>query len=182
MTTKTVVLGDKAVQVMAEDAAEVERFKSEALKQLSDAESKLKSTIEAKDSELGELKAKLADAEKELADAKSIDVDALVAARSELVAQVKAFDASIEVAGKSDIELKRAVVSARYGDELASGASDVEIAAMFKVAAKDAKTNPVASIIKAGIKTNDAAQACSDAFKKSVDGLIVMLQLEKTVK
>lgn len=151
MTTKTVVLGDKAVQVMAEDAAEVERFKSETLKQLSDAESKLKSTIEAKDSELGELKAKLADAEKELADAKSIDVDALVAARSELVAQVRAIDSAIEVTGKSDIELKRAVVTARYGDEIAASASDVEVAAMFKVATKDAKTNPVAEAFKSGV-------------------------------
>lgn len=151
MTTKTVVLGDKAVQVLAEDAAEVERFKSETLKQLSDAESKLKSTIEAKDAELGELKAKLADAEKELADAKSIDVDALVAARSELVAQVRAIDSAIEVAGKSDIELKRAVVTARYGDEIAASASDVEVAAMFKVATKDAKTNPVAEAFKSGV-------------------------------
>src|SRR5690606_2471318 len=79
MTTTAVVLGDKAVQVHVEDAAEVERFKRESAKALADAEAKLTSTIAAKDEEIGKLKAELADAKK----AAEIDVDALVAARSE---------------------------------------------------------------------------------------------------
>src|SRR5699024_12022360 len=98
MTTKTVVLGDKAVQVLAEDAAEVERFKDAAAKALADTESKHAAAIEAKDEEIGKLKAELADAKK----AAEIDVDALVAARTELVAQVKAIDGKIEAKGRSE--------------------------------------------------------------------------------
>lgn len=162
MTTKTVVLGDKAVQVLVEDAAEVERFKTESAKMLADAESKLKSTIEAKDAELGELKAKLAEAEKSVADAKNLDIDALVAARSELVEQVKAIDSAIDVVGKGDAELRKMAVAKKYGDAMVVSASDAEIAAMFKIAAKDAKANPVAEAFKSGVSfVND--QTIGDA-------------------
>lgn len=173
MTTKTVVLGDKAVQVLVEDAAEVERFKADSAKALADAQSAHKSAIDAKDSELGELKVKLADAEKELADAKNIDVDSLVAARSELVAAIKAMDASIEVTGKTDSELRKAAVAKKYGDAMVESASDAEIAAMFKIAAKDsAPANPATAVFAGGIKSfGDAASKSDEAYKKSIAAL-----------
>ena len=140
MTTKTVVLGDKAVQVLATDAAEVERFKDASAKALADAEAQYKATIEAKDEEIGKLKADLKAAQ----DAAVIDVDALVAARSELVTQVKAIDASIDPAGLTDAELRKAAVVAKLGDEMVADAGDAEITGMFKAIAKDAKpSDPV---------------------------------------
>src|SRR5690625_463571 len=140
MTTKTVVLGDKAVQVLAEDAAEVERFKDATTQALADAEAQHKTAIEAKDEEIGKLKADLKAAQ----DAAVIDVDALVAARSELVTQVKAIDASIDPTGLTDAELRKAAVVAKLGDELVADAGEAEITGMFKAIAKDAKpSDPV---------------------------------------
>src|SRR5699024_8894662 len=140
MTTKTVVLGDKAVQVLATDAAEVERFKDASAKALADAEAKHKATVEAKDEEIGKLKADLKAAQ----DAAVSDVDALVAARSELVTQVKAIDASIDPTGLTDAELRKAAVVAKLGDELVADAGEAEITGMFKAIAKDAKpSDPV---------------------------------------
>lgn len=148
---KTVVLGDKAVQVAVTDVAAIEQFKADSAKALADAESKHTAAIEAKDEEIGELKVKLQKAE----DAANIDVDALVAARSDLVAQVKAIDAKIEPKGLTDGELKKAAVAAKLGDAMVQDASDAEISGMFKAIASAAPTNPVADAIQHGIKTND---------------------------
>lgn len=169
MTTKTVVLGDKAVQVLAEDAVEVEKFKEASAKALSDAEAKHNAAVEAKDEEIGKLKAELADAKK----AADIDVDALVAARTELVAQVKAIDAKIEAKGLTDAELRKAAVAAKLGDEMVKDASEAEINGMFKAIAKDAKpADPVADAIRNGIRpVADAATAMNDAHDKSVSDL-----------
>lgn len=152
MTTKTVVLGDKAVQVLVEDAAEVERFKQESAKALADAETKLATTIADKDEEIGKLRAELADAKK----AAEIDVDALVAARTELVAQVKAIDAKIDAKGLSDADLRKAAVAAKLGDEMVKDASEAVILGMFKAIAKDAKpADPVGEAFKYGVKDAD---------------------------
>ena len=152
MTTKTVVLGDKAVQVLAEDAAEVERFKDASAKALADAEAQHKAAIDAKDEEIGTLKADL----KAAKDAAVIDVDALVAARSELVAKVKALDAKIDPTGKTDAELRKAAVSSKLGDEFVADSSEAEINGMFKALAKDAKTaDPVRNAFSAGIGDTD---------------------------
>ena len=170
MTTKTVVLGDKAVQVLVEDAAEVERFKQESANALVDAEDKFTNIIAAKDEEIGKLKAELADAKK----AAEIDVDALVAARTELVAQVKAIDAKIEAKGLSDAELRKAAVAAKLGDEMVKDASEAVILGMFKAIAKDAKpADPVGEALKNGTRqpVGDAAAQMKDAFAKSVDDL-----------
>lgn len=151
MTTKTVVLGDKAVQVLAEDAAEVERFKDASAKALADAEATHTAAITAKDEEIGKLKADLKAAQ----DAAVIDVDALVAARSELVGKVKAIDAKIDPKGMTDAELRKAAVAAKLGDELVKDSSEAEINGMFKAIAKDAKpADPVSDAFSRA--TNDA--------------------------
>lgn len=160
MTTKTVVLGDKAVQVAVDDAAEVERFKDAQAKALADAEAKYTAAIEAKDEEIGELKVKLQKAE----DAAKIDVDALVAARTALVGKVKALDASIDPTGLTDSELKKAAVVAKLGAEAVKDASDAEVNGMFKVlSAVPVQQNPVADAFSAGLKVVDGDNAVTDA-------------------
>src|SRR5699024_1602747 len=86
---KTVVLGDKAVQVAVSDVAAIEQFKKDSAKALADAQTKHEAAITAKDEEIGKLRVELQQAK----DAANIDVDSLVAARTELVNQVKAIDA-----------------------------------------------------------------------------------------
>lgn len=165
METKTIVLGDAAVQVAVSDLAAVEAYKVAMTKKLADAEAAKKAAEDKKDEEIGELKAKLKKAE----DANIVDVDALVAARSALVAQVKAVDAAIEVAGKSDAELRKLAVKSKLGDAAIADASDAEISGMFKVLAAGAgKSNPVADAISTGVKTvGDQATAMQDAWQKA---------------
>lgn len=165
MELKPVVLGDAVAQVAVGDIAAVEAYKVAMTKKLADAEAAKKAAEDKKDEEIGELKAKLKKAE----DAAIVDVDALVAARSALVAQVKAVDAAIEVAGKSDSELRKLAVKSKLGDAAIADASDAEISGMFKVLAAGAgKGNPVADAISTGVKTvGDQATAMQDSWQKA---------------
>lgn len=156
---KTVVLGDKAVQVADADVALIEQYKTDMARKLTDAESKHAAAIAAKDEDIGKLRADLATAQA----AANIDVDSLVAARSELVGQVKAMDASIDPKGKTDAELRKAAVLAKLGDSIVKDASDAEITGMFKALAKDAATtNPVATALRQGVVNVGDAQSLAD--------------------
>ena len=103
---KTVILGDKAVQVEAKDADTVAAILKDH-----------KTAIDAKGTEIGELKGKLATAE-----AKVLDEAAIA----------KLVDAKV------DAKTKRDAVAAKFGDEAVKDASDAEIAGMFKVIDKSA--------------------------------------------
>lgn len=166
---KTVVLGDKAVQVAVADVAAIEQYKADMQRKLADAEAAKKKSEEDKDEEIGKLKADL----KAAKDASIVDVDALVAARTDLVSKVHAIDAKIDVTGKSDADLRKAAVAAKLGDEMVKDASEAVILGMFKAIAKDAKpANPVADAIKHGVvNVGDAAQQMNDAHTKSVADL-----------
>lgn len=165
---KTVVLGDKAVQVAVADVAAIEQFKADMTKRLADAESAKKKAEEEKDEEIGKLKADLAKAQKDA----EIDVDALVAARSELVATVKAIDSKIEVAGKTDADLRKAAVVAKLGDEMVADASEAVILGMFKAIAKDAKpVNPLTDAFKGVVNVGDAATLAEQARIKANNDL-----------
>ena len=156
---KTVVLGDKAVQVADTDVALIEQYKTDMACKLADAETAKKKSDEEKDEEIGKLKAEV----KKAKDAAVIDVDALVAVRTELVGQVKAMDASIDAKGKTDAELRKAAVLAKLGDGIVKDASDAEITGMFKALAKDAATtNPVATALRNGVVNVGDAQTLAD--------------------
>jgi hypothetical protein len=125
-------------------------------------------TIAAKDEEIGTLKADLKKAQD--AAPKPADIDKLVADRATLVTTVKALDAKIDVAGKSDADLRKAAVAAKLGDEMVKDASEAEIAGMFKALAKDIKpADPFAAAVKDGIQpTGDADKAVTDAYAAMV--------------
>lgn len=165
-TLKTVVIGDSAVQVAATDAALIEQFKKDSAQALVDAESKHSAAIEAKDTEIGELKVQLKAAQ----DAANIDVDALVAARTALVSQVKALDSSIDPTGKTDAELRKAAVVAKLGDSAVADVSDAEVAGMFKAlaAVAPAAKNPVADAMRGGLKVVDDNTQLADAHSAYV--------------
>lgn len=156
MTTKTVVLGDRAVQVLAEDAAEVEAFKTATAKAITDAQSTHDAAVAAKDAELAKLQAKLDDATgKILSDA---DLDAKVAARAELVSVAKAIAPDVKTEGVKDADIRKAVVTAKLGDAAIADKSAAYIDARFDILAEDAKpTDPVAGAFRQGIKTDDTA-------------------------
>ena len=118
MTDKlqSVVLGDKAVNVPASEAATIEMFKNDANQRLSDMETAHATEIAAKDAELATLQAKVDDAEgKVLSDA---DIDKRVAARADLIGDAKLVHKDVKTEGLSDADIRKAVVTAKLGDSL----------------------------------------------------------------
>lgn len=163
---KTVVLGDKAVQVADTDVAAIDSYKAEMQRKLQDAETAKKAVEASKDEEIGALKADL----KKAQDAAAIDIDALVAARAALLEIVKGLDENIKVEGKSDDDLRKEAVASKYGKEMVEDASPAEILGMFKAIAKDTSKslNPAAAALKQGAKSlGDAAHAADAALAKA---------------
>jgi len=138
MDMLTVVLGDKAAKVAQADAPIIEQFKADSAKALSDMQTSHATALEAKDEELGALKAEV----KKLQDAEMTPakLTARIADRVALEGAVKAIDEEIETANVSDADLRKAAVASVYGDEMVADASDAEITGMFKALAKTAKT------------------------------------------
>ena len=104
--------------------------------------------------------------EKALADEKvktePAALDKLVADRSALVAKAKAVKADIVTDGKTDADIRRAVVESTLGDA-AKGMDDAAIAGAFAVVAKDAKPAEqiVVSLTPKAAPMNDAKAALS---------------------
>lgn len=126
---KTVVLGDKAVSVEAKDADTVAAILKDHAAIVAD-----------KDTEIGELKAKLATAE-----AKVLSDEAVA----------KLVDARVEA------QTKREAVKAAFGDEAVKDASDAEIAGMFKVIDKTVDDSARRALADKKPVVNDA-QAAED--------------------
>lgn len=155
---KTVVLGDKAVQVSVADVAAIEAFKADSAKALADAKAEHDKAIAAKDADLAK-----AHAERDAANAKVLDaaaLDKLVQARGDLIATAKAIAADVKTDGLSDADIRKAVVVAKLGDAAVKDKAQAYIDARFDILAEDAAKNvdPVRGALKDGVKTvaNDA--------------------------
>jgi hypothetical protein len=117
--------------------------------------------IAAKDTEIGTLKVDL----KKAQDAANIDVSKLVADRVALEGQVRAIDSTIDPAGKSDDDLRKATVAAKLGDEMVKDAQPAEITGMFKALTKDAKPNDG---VRDALRTQDHSIVANDAWGANV--------------
>lgn len=148
------------LQVDLSDAEAVSAAISKLQDKAAQAETALtdaKGQISTLQGEKAVLEKKLADANAELTPAK---LDQRVADRATLVTKAKAVKADIVTDGKTDAEIRRAVVALTLGDTEASALDDVGIAGAFAMAAKDAKpADPLRTIITDGLRgpVNDAA-------------------------
>jgi len=141
---KSVLVDGITIQTTDQGAEALSRLQGELRDQATELASSLEShrtAILAKDSEIGELKAKLADAEKRVPS--SLELDALARARADLIAQARGLSANLQIDGLSDSEIKRAAVLSLYGDELVRDSSEAEISGMFKAALGNRKGDPV---------------------------------------
>lgn len=173
---RTVVVDGLSVQTTDQGATAINKLlkdlESSAAK-LVDAGTAHKQAIAAKDEEIGTLKADLKKAQD--AAPKPADLDKLVADRVALVTSAKAIHGDVKTDGVTDADIRKAVVTAKLGDEMVKDASEPEISGMFKALAKDAKpTDPVRDALKAQDRTiNDAndngqvayEQRLADAWK-----------------
>ncbi len=163
---RTVVVDGLTVQTTDQGAQAIEKLQkavADAQTKLADAEAKAKADLEKKDEEIGTLKAD----KKKLEDAapKPADIDRMVADRAALVTAAKAVDEKIVTDGKSDADIRKAVVTARLGDEAVKDVSDAEITGMFKALTKDARPNDT---VRDALRTQDHSVAANDAWNDAV--------------
>ncbi|TWG90331.1 hypothetical protein L598_000700000880 [Mesorhizobium sp. J18] len=163
---RTVVVDGLSVQTTDQGAQAIEKLQkavADAQTKLADAEKAHADAIKAKDEEIGTLKAD----KKKLEDAapKPADIDRMVADRAALVTAAKAVDEKIVTDGKTDAEIRRAVVATRFSDEELKDMSDDMIAGMFKALTKDAKPN---DSVRDALRTQDHSIAANDAWGEGV--------------
>ena len=155
---KTVVLGDKAAQVAAADVHLVDAYKAQMDQKLADAVAEHESVVATKDAAIAK-----AEAERDAALARVLDdaaLDARVQERAKLIADAKAIVPTLDAAGKSDAEIRKAVVAAELGDGAIAGKSDAYIDARFDILVEDAARDPVRKVAGAlRVSANDADTA-----------------------
>jgi len=135
-------------------------------KAIANKDSEHSEAIAAKDKEIATKDAKIDDLEgKVLSDA---DLDKRVTERAALVADAAKVDDKVKTDGLADADIRKAVVSAKLGDEAIADRSDAYIEARFDalVEAADAKKpDQFADTVKAGgttTQTTDLDQAYAD--------------------
>ncbi|MFU0503644.1 DUF2213 domain-containing protein [Pseudaminobacter sp. NGMCC 1.201702] len=163
---RTVVVDGLSVQTTDQGAQAIEKLQkavADAQKRITDGDAAHKAELAKKDEEIGTLKAD----KKKLEDAapKPADIDRMVADRAALVTAAKAVDEKIVTDGKTDAEIRKAVVTARLGDEAVKDVSDAEITGMFKALTKDAKPNDT---VRDALRTQDHSIAANDAWGEGV--------------
>lgn len=160
---KTVVLGDKAVQVAVSDVAAIEAFKADAAKTLSDAKAAHDAAVAAKDAELAKKDAEIDALKAKVLDEKALD--AKVQARADLITVAKSIAKDIKTEGLTDAAIRKAVVSAKLGDAAIAGKPDAYIDARFDILAEEASKNPdpfanaVRDGVTAPVNITDASKA-----------------------
>lgn len=101
-----------------------------------------------KDAEIDALKGKVLD---------DAALDARVAARADLIGKAKAIAPTVATDGKSDAEIRHAVVAAKIGDAAVAGKPAAYIDARFDILVEGVKpADPVRDTIIGGIRQNDS--------------------------
>lgn len=156
---KTIIVDGLPVETTDAGEAAVNKLRGmldAAGKALETANSAHAVAIAAKDAELGAKDATIADLTSKVVTGAALDT--LVADRATLLAQVKVVAPTLDAAGKTNAEIKRAAVAAKLGDEKVKDKSDDYVGALFDHLSADAKApDPVRDAIL------DGAGALTDA-------------------
>lgn len=143
---RTIVFDGISIEVTDQAAQAIDKLQ----KQLADKASEMSTSavahaaaMTAKDAEIGELKIKLADAEKKAPTPETLNK--MIADRLVLVGVAGKIAKDLKVETLSDADIRREVVKAKYGEDMVKDASDDMVAGMFKTVAKDAdvQTDPL---------------------------------------
>lgn len=150
MNLRSIVVDGITIQVTDQGADAITKLQGQLAdkdKQIADAETAHATTVKAKDTEIGELKVKLADAEKAKPTAQQLD--ALATERANVIDAAKKLKSDIQVDGKTLADIRKEAVAARFGDEMVKDASEDMISGMFTAATKDASApvDPVRGVL-----------------------------------
>lgn len=166
---KTVVLGDKAVQVAIGDVAAFDAFKAETAKTIADLNTTHATALAAKDKEIA-----TKDAEIDALKGKIVDgaaLDKLVADRAALCAVAAKIAPTVKLDGLADADIRKAVVTAKLGDAAVKDKSADYINARFDILAEDAGKggDAFADALKGGIKNADGTTNTADAYNQMLE-------------
>ena len=152
---KTVVVGDKAVQVAAADADVITKLMKDHEKAISDKDAKIAELkIEVADT------AKLVKTDEQIAELINDGVKEIAAVSEKAAKLVDGYAAD----GKDAMTIRREVIAKVYGDEaVADLKTDAEIKAAFAVARVSEKADPVLDARK-----NSKAKDMDDPWKKHI--------------
>jgi len=161
MTLKTITVDGLPVETTDAGAIAIDLLRGK-LSQAADALTAAKTThdtaLATKDAELAAKDAEIADLKTKVLDAAALD--ALVAERSAIVAKAKALVPTIDTAGRSNADIKRAVLG-----DAAKDKSEAYVDAAFDLKTADIKTpDPLREVIADGTTIVDAVKA-RDAAK-----------------
>lgn len=167
--TRTVMVDGLPVQCTDASAIAIDKLQKDvaAVKtQLADAATEHAKVIAAKDAEIAKVEAERDDAKaKILGDA---ELDKRVAARADLLTTAKAIH-DADYTGKSDADIRKAVVVAKLGDSIVAGKSEAYIDARFDILAEQAKKDPVA--VALGDRANNVVQMADNGYGAAVAAL-----------
>ena len=161
INTRTVMVDGLPVECT--DAAAIAIAKLQT--QISDAAASHTVAIAAKDAAIAK-----AEAERDSANAKVLtdaQIDARVNARADLVASAKAIH-DADYTGKSDADIRKAVVAAKLGDAAIKDKSESYVDARFDILVEDAKKDPVTRVLRDGATP---IQVQDNGYSASVDSL-----------
>ena len=143
MTLKTVTVDGIPVEVTDQGAVVIATLQgrlADAATKLSTTEAAHATAMAAKDADLAKKDAEIDDLKaKQITDAQ---IDERVKARGDLIAKAKAIHDG-DYSGKSDGEIRKAVVIAKIGDAAIAGKTDAYIDARFDLLVEDAAKDPV---------------------------------------
>lgn len=171
-----IIDGLQVTEVSDQAKAAIEKLQGQveaADKRAGAAETKvgeLAATLSTKDGEIAALEQKVKDAEVSPA-----QLEQMVADRSALIAQAKGIDPNVVTDGKTEAEIRKAVVSVKLGDA-AKDFDDKAIAGAFAVLAKDVKIDPIRNAMSGAAPQNvddgrsDYDKAMAERRKTLSDG------------
>jgi uncharacterized protein len=140
---KTVVVGDKAVQVAAADADVITKMIADHAAKVAE----MQTEIEARDAAIGEKMGEIENLKKsQLTDA---DIEAAAEKRAEVVTKAAKMVDGLDAKGKNVLDIQREALATVYGDEAAKEFPEAAVETMFNVIdADNRKADPVRDTLK----------------------------------
>lgn len=156
--TRTVLVDGLSVETTDAGAQAITKLQGDlqaSRQALSDANTAHATAIAAKDADIAKRDAEIdAMKAKVLTDAA---LDARVQARADLISTAKAVH-DADYTGKSDADIRKAVVVAKLGDSAIAGKSEAYIDARFDCLVEDAKRDPVTKVLRDGAANRQPVQ------------------------
>ena len=155
MDVRNVVVDGLSVSTTDQGAQAIDKLlkeRGDAQKALADANASHQAALAAKDSDLAKKDAEIVTLKGAAMTADAID--ALVASRSALVGDAKLLQADVKTEGKSNIDVKRDVVSHMFGADTVKDKSDAYIEARFDLAVEDAKKSGASDPLRRPVGDN----------------------------